>query len=268
MAEMISNLVRRGLRALEWDTPPRLDPLTRNLYSEEWNDVEESIFFVFSPVPVDIEDKAKLQHVSWIAKMTIKTRDLPRLMREGLHWTAANVLHELPLVSTEPGYVPIHFKEGCAGIRTWFLSDIGKDCKWAAAIQLYVNAREAGVLSQFEVADLRPDMIIDVIALAEVQSRPGDPTNRDLADSNSKSEEVKDSSSKCVYYFCSSHPSFNFNKIYDDMPLEGWWPWPKKASGEGKEGGGPEKKELIETTDKPPAEGALRHRHPFQRPGM
>lgn len=33
---------------------------------------------------------------------------------------------------------------------------------------------------------------------------------------------------KIIYEYTSWKPEDNFNAIYDDMPMEGWWPWPKK----------------------------------------
>ncbi|KAK8131740.1 hypothetical protein PG984_008178 [Apiospora sp. TS-2023a] len=30
-----------------------------------------------------------------------------------------------------------------------------------------------------------------------------------------------------VYSWCSWAPDEAYNALYDDMPMEGWWPWPK-----------------------------------------
>lgn len=32
-----------------------------------------------------------------------------------------------------------------------------------------------------------------------------------------------------IYHFDRFCPQKNLNVIYDDMPLQGWWPWPKAS---------------------------------------
>jgi hypothetical protein len=33
-----------------------------------------------------------------------------------------------------------------------------------------------------------------------------------------------------VYFWSKWRPEWNYNALYDDMPMEGWWPWPKKET--------------------------------------
>jgi hypothetical protein len=32
-----------------------------------------------------------------------------------------------------------------------------------------------------------------------------------------------------LVYAYDAFTDVNYNAIYDDMPLDGWWPWPKKS---------------------------------------
>lgn len=64
-------------------------------------------------------------------------------------------------------------------------------------------ARELSVLSAFRIEDLENNMFV---------------------------AGAKNERRRVVYFFDARDPESNFNVIYDDMPLEGWWPWPKKCS--------------------------------------
>ncbi|KAF9872230.1 aldehyde dehydrogenase (NAD+) [Colletotrichum karsti] len=169
--------------------------------SKEWKDIPITLTIGLSTTPIPIlsgkeatETRACLK---WEARLEVKAKDMPRLMREGFHWTTANCHRESTYVNNEIEAGPR--EEGWKCARYYFLSDLGKDPYWTA--MLVVLARDIQTLAQFRIDTLRPDMVYTVIG------------------SNAKSQ--------WIYRFDTLDPSQNFNAIYDDMPLEGWWPWLK-----------------------------------------
>ncbi|KAF6841052.1 hypothetical protein CMUS01_03651 [Colletotrichum musicola] len=198
-----------------------------------------------SPVPFDYDEDT--QHISWVADLFLDCRDLPRLMREGLHLTTANIRPELSYINTEESLDEARRKEGWRKSRNYVLSDLGEDCYWAARLEVY--ARELKVLSQVRVSDLQHHMILGAVAFrSHVSAGSLAHFKRQIA------------SDELAYCFDSFRPSDSINAIYDDMPLEGLWPWPKRVSGKAKEGDAEKTEtELSETVDRPlqPPRGAM-----------
>ncbi|KAF6799554.1 hypothetical protein CSOJ01_12411 [Colletotrichum sojae] len=151
-------------------------------------------------------------------------------MREGLHLTTANIRPELSYINTEESFEEERRKGGWKRSRDYVLSDLGEDCYWAARLEVY--AREIKVLSQFRVSDLQHHMILRAVAFRS---------------------HVSAGSLAHFKSFDSFRPSNNINAIYDDMPLEGLWPWPKRVS-EGKEG---DKEKMVDRPLQPPPRGAM-----------
>lgn len=139
------------------------------------------------------------QAMSWKAILEVTADDLPRLMREGFHWTAANIHPEEGYVETDLVPDPHKTEEGYGDYsRKYFLADLAREPQWAAWLTIYASKLE--VLSRFKVQDLTPDLVTSAEGLNK---------------------------GRLVYAYESLDPRENFNSIYDDMPMEGWWPWPK-----------------------------------------
>ncbi|KAF6823372.1 hypothetical protein CPLU01_11453 [Colletotrichum plurivorum] len=244
MTAKINDLIRRGFRTLGRETSlSHTDSPTYKTVWEEWKDVPESVIMELSPVPYEIGEDT--QHISWTAELVLSTRDLPRLMREGLHWTAANVHPEMSVLDPEPELEKDKNKsrkKPKTMVRSYFISDLGKDCNWAGF--LMVHARDE-VLTQFRVSDLRPHMILRAIAWNTVY-------RSEFRGNSQKAGRSADPAEEVAYFYDSFDPKNNINVIYDDMPLEGRWPWPKKAFGEGDEGEAEKTEtELSETAHRP-----------------
>ncbi|KAK5991405.1 hypothetical protein PT974_09686 [Cladobotryum mycophilum] len=148
----------------------------------------------------------------WCGRMEIRTKNVARLLKQGLHWTLANIQRRKghyildPLVNKGiPRLRP--WKYG----RSWSLVELDdegkkkkKDPLWVA--EFIIMADEISLLSEFN---------LDTLCTKNIQSAYAFNRRQNL-----------------VYLFDRGRPSDNFNAIYDNMPLEGWWPWPKKESGE------------------------------------
>lgn len=145
----------------------------------------------------------------WHALMSIQADDMPRLMRDGLHWTEANLDREAGYVELNPQvsirHPPPPFVKF---IRVYYLRDLGAKPLWTAKMAVCFSNTDQ--LSQFQFCDLKLDHVTVCTA------------------------ESADHKLLYAYQRISKFENINFNTIYDDMPLEGWWPWPKRSTKDNK----------------------------------
>ncbi|KAH9987442.1 hypothetical protein F4779DRAFT_285264 [Xylariaceae sp. FL0662B] len=156
------------------------------------------VFFLF-PEP----DKNE-EHQPWFGQILVKCRDVPLLMREGFHWTTANVIREEGFIEKpRPEVVglgkPNH---ECTITRNWFMRDLQQPSRWTACLQAHCPNR--AVASKIRLDSWTPDMVKVCWSWGL--------------------------SGKGIYQFDTRAPQDAYNTIYDDMPLKGWWPWPKTTS--------------------------------------
>ncbi|KAI1263240.1 hypothetical protein F5Y18DRAFT_429329 [Xylariaceae sp. FL1019] len=154
---------------------------------------EPSIRAALSPDP---QQPQFLQ--DWCAQLLVKCDDLPRLMREGFHWSLTNIVREDGFA--EP------FKDPDGGIktrftvvRTYYLRDLNYKPLWTA--KLIVHSVSSDALRAFRPADLSHNNV----RYLRGWNKFGQP----------------------VYVYSTEHPTFNINAIYDEEPLSGIWPWPR-----------------------------------------
>jgi len=139
----------------------------------------------------------------WGASLVVKCRDVPRLMRAGVFWSADNILPEEGYMSHSP---PLEWSSiGFHHERVWQLADKsnGETPLWVA--QLRVTSHSLAILSDFEVQKLSRHIVYTAGAW-NAEDKP-------------------------VYCFDYHRPGNCYNAIYNDMPLCGWWPWPRVRDG-------------------------------------
>ncbi|KAI0550757.1 hypothetical protein F4679DRAFT_583128 [Xylaria curta] len=137
----------------------------------------------------------------WIAVLMVKSHDVPRLMREGFYWDSANVIRE-------EGYIDQDFtvagyrqdRKYWSGTRHYFLKDLQQPPCWIAPIEVF--ALNSTTLYQFDL------------------SRSSRENTQWAAAINQSGHQI--------YHWHYRFPGSWFNVAYDNMPVEGWWPWPKK----------------------------------------
>lgn len=139
----------------------------------------------------------------WSASLIVKCRDVPRLMREGFFWSAENILPEEGYMS--PSTTREWSDMGFDHKRVWRLVDKanGETPLWVA--ELEVMSHSVTTLSGFQLHNLSREIV-------------------HRADAWNAERQL-------VYHFESYSPMDCFNCIYDDMPLQGWWPWPRPREG-------------------------------------
>ncbi|KAL2675283.1 hypothetical protein Neosp_011467 [[Neocosmospora] mangrovei] len=136
----------------------------------------------------------------WRASLRVNTHDVPKLMREGFYWSEANVNQE----RGEYACYPHENQRPQTFCRTYHLGDLQDDPQWVA--ELTVCSHELRVLSEFRIRNLKIEDTLSAVAY-----RPHD---------------------HWVYFYHVHAPWQCINAIYDDMPLKGWWPWPKELKAE------------------------------------
>ncbi|KAI8719442.1 hypothetical protein NCS52_00724900 [Fusarium sp. LHS14.1] len=137
----------------------------------------------------------------WRASLRVNTHDVPRLMREGFYWSEANVNQERGEYACYPHEENPSFQRFN---RTYHLEDLEDDPQWVAELTVY--SHELRVLSEFRIRNLKIEDTLSAVAY-----RPHD---------------------HWVYFYHVHAPWQCINAIYDDMPLKGWWPWPKELKAE------------------------------------
>ncbi|TRX93765.1 hypothetical protein FHL15_005441 [Xylaria flabelliformis] len=173
-------------------------PVTRG---NTYRDSEQrcSMSFGFCPDPSD-----PTLNQDWGAVLMVKCRDVPCLMREGFHWDGANVIREEGYIDHERDFTCSHRrKDGKCWVSTrhYYLKDLQQPQRWVATIKVF--ALDPETVYQFDLI------------------------NRLSRESMQWATAINQSSGHYIYnwHYCTP---VRFNAIYDDMPMEGWWPWPRK----------------------------------------
>ncbi|KAI1266505.1 hypothetical protein F5Y18DRAFT_381776 [Xylariaceae sp. FL1019] len=136
----------------------------------------------------------------WTARLHCKCADVPQLMRTGFHYDMDNVVRE-------EGFTALHANRwvhspGVPYIATrfYFLKDLEEPRRWTAVIDVHAPVWET--VYRFDLSCISRDQIRQAVAFNPVGFS--------------------------IYRYLRGSPAECYNAIYDDMPLEGWWPWPKK----------------------------------------
>lgn len=165
-------------------------------FAEYLDKYEEEFKLRMAPLDV-LEGKLS----QWVAILIVKSRDVPLLMREGFFWSAENVLPEEGYISRETRRewtdLGFHYT------RTWILTDKSNDETplWVGHLGDFSKSGE--IVPGFRVRSLSRENVHAAWAWNRLQ--------------------------KATYTYEYRQPRhYNFNCIYDDKPLQGWWPWPRE----------------------------------------
>ncbi|OTA85846.1 hypothetical protein M434DRAFT_16020 [Hypoxylon sp. CO27-5] len=145
----------------------------------------------------------------WFAQFHFKCQNVVQLMREGLHWTTDNVAWEDGFIGDTSKTCHYHYtpellqkikNSGFCWTRHYFLQDIQhRPPRWMAHFQFH--AATSHTLTGIRLEDISVENVFNALAMTD--------------DAN------------LIYLYGRHDPSGAFNAIYDDMPMDGWWPWPK-----------------------------------------
>lgn len=157
------------------------------------------VTFIFGQDIDELRNETPLDQLNgWTAQLDLVARDLPSMMRDGFFLTVENIRqgeNHTKQTHTE-GIGQLNLRCYTVASPTWSGS-------------LNVCAATVRPVADFRLHHLSADKVFFVMAL------------------NHKSDQV--------YHYDARSPENNANYLYDDMPLDGLWPWPKKEGEEVKE---------------------------------
>lgn len=210
--------------------PPTLQELSKafNLrqesrLSKEMGDFICNIYFAYSSNTIN---GVKHGRDTWTASLMVFAPDVPRLMREGFYWSSKNIVPEFNAVGTLCKWQAHDYPDNSGRVfgvpknrktlydnRRYLLTDLSKECRWTACLTVSSACNHLHVLSNFRPEELTRQ-------------------NLDLC--------IAFNNNTLIYNYTPFIPRTAINAIYDDMPLEGRWPWPKQkkrwnGSGKGNE---------------------------------
>ncbi|CAH0015621.1 unnamed protein product [Clonostachys rhizophaga] len=138
----------------------------------------------------------------WTACLTLETCDLSRLMKEGFYWDKSSIEPESGFFLLDQEDLPENESQwGWKCARVYQCSKMREGIiQWKG--QLRILAQELKTLAEFNLDILTADAIHCM--------------------------KVRDSEERIVYRYCRPKPEESCNAYYDHMPMEGYWPWPKK----------------------------------------
>lgn len=188
------------------DTPAGTQPEPSYNFSKLASNPEWSTL-VMTMLPCPGGSEFDLARAAWIATLEVRCADLARLMERGFFWGAENV------VPGDVGGPPADASawwaaRGFCHARRWALAAEtpavggGGVPSWVATLD---------VISRF--AELPPRFPLHALSWRQVRSAGAWEAGSD----------------RKVYQFDYRAPWKNFNLIFDDKPLQGWWPWPREA---------------------------------------
>ncbi|KAI0533199.1 hypothetical protein GGR58DRAFT_126797 [Xylaria digitata] len=138
----------------------------------------------------------------WVALLSVKCGDVPRLMREGFYWDVSNVVNE-------DGFINIDWKRGSNtsrpdgqkwyGTRSYFLEDLQSPQLWIALIEIMALYEET--LYNFQLSQLSRENIQCAKAISQL--------------------------GHYIYQYNYDRPQSCYNAIYPNTPMKGYWPWPR-----------------------------------------
>lgn len=148
---------------------------------------------------------------TWHARLEVSAGSIPQLMSQGFHMSSANILQGTQGIIfdrvTRP-HLLLHSSSSWRHERYCWLRSPTSPPEWTAL--LLVNTEDMDALAKFKFDWLTPDTTMAVQAWSWDRAR--------------------------VYYYRRDRPSSQwFNTLFDDKPLDGWWPWPKNQETESKQ---------------------------------
>ncbi|KAE9578273.1 hypothetical protein CGCF415_v012562 [Colletotrichum fructicola] len=198
-----------GLTSYQDMPPPNHNSLShphrvQHYDSQPWKNIEPQAIFAWNsphPLAPQTGTEPRMQ-----VRLCVKTTDLKRLMREGFFWATENFNFKATYTHTfDPRKEPKQLAQmGWTCARNFFLSDLEDDPFWTAKMSVY--ARDRVTLDSFAVTGLSRKNMSGARAWAK----------------DGTSGYVED-----LYKWVCGSPESSYNKIYGNLPLDGWWPWPK-----------------------------------------
>lgn len=138
--------------------------------------------------------------VPWYAALTLFVKDVSQIMTGGINLCSENIDPRGALISNQgKSLTEYHKSLGWTHYRQYAIRDLQDgNPQWKGIVIVWSSSVKE--LSRFRFDDLS----IKNIRMARAMVKRVN----------------------CVYFFDCIDTNKNFNAIFDDMPMHGWWPWP------------------------------------------
>lgn len=187
--------------------PTPTPPATAGASSYNRHDAPESILFEILADPGMAKEEQ-----AWFGRLSIKTDNVPQMMKEGFDITPESILREEGCVKFTKDPPEAWMQDKWPYTRHWYLKDTapsgdGGGPRWTAHLACLAATFET--LARVRPCGLTHRQVATCTASAGGQDKPR------------------------VYHFDRQRPRESINCLYDDRPLEGLWPYPRSAAGGG-----------------------------------
>ncbi|KAK2593612.1 hypothetical protein QQS21_008700 [Conoideocrella luteorostrata] len=143
--------------------------------------------------------------VPWLAIIRLYVKDISQTMTNGLHLSSENINLRDSCVFTDGIYLGAYRRSiGFTHCRRYALCDVGENPQWKGL--LLVLSTGFKELSRFRIDD--------------------------LSAKNVRFADAVNGKNELVYKFDCINKDNNLNAIFDNIPMQGWWPWRKPKSAE------------------------------------
>ena len=162
---------------------------------------------------------------AWRALLHLQVRNTARLMREGFYWSSENLEqqeHKINL-NLKPNKIPKqlskmifapawgwtrHDHADWKHSRTYFISDNVPAKEWRGTLVVY--GKKPSTVIEFDINAITPETVV----WARAWNWRGN-----------------------ICYDTCGGQGARFNTLFNEMPLDGWWPWPKRPDDRNREEG-------------------------------
>ncbi|KAH0423057.1 hypothetical protein CcaCcLH18_12428 [Colletotrichum camelliae] len=145
------------------------------------------------------ESFESIQNLRWEARLVVQAYQVSSLMTNGFHLSPANELPQAGCIIRDCPPHRVFVAHSWKHLRRYILVD--REAEWTAHV--FVGSNELNALAEFRLKDLTADRIVCGYAW--------------------NTERLT------IYNYNAFKPGENFNTLVEDKPLEGLWPWPKRA---------------------------------------
>lgn len=186
----------------EEEEADRLEKYWETLRPDDWDNGFKSGINIFFETNGHFLDRlfGLEAEPAWRAELIVLAANVPGLMSRGFHWSLDNFdpSSSIRFHDGEPKWAGYCNTRVWKHVRIYHLREAGENPTWKATLKVYAKSKSTVI--NFDRRWITKDTICLVAA-----------TNWDR---------------RLVYLVNRANPTYNFNFLFGDMPLEGWWGWP------------------------------------------
>lgn len=183
--------------------PTHIPPATAGASSYNRYDAPKAILFEILADP-----RLSRGEQPWFGRLSVKTENVPQIMKQGLAIAPESILQEEGCVRFTKDAPEDWMQDKWPYTRHWYLRDTaqqqdGGGPRWMAHLACLAASFET--LARIRPCDITHHQVDNCTASAGSETGPR------------------------IYHFDRKRPRESINCVYDDLPLEGLWPYPRSS---------------------------------------